>query len=468
MHWKSSRYNHAIATTDGAGVLYNGRTGAILELSRHVFASLKSLLPPANAFLPSEAQSHPLFPHLAGGGFLIEEACDELALLEAQYQLERKRSQFLITVLPTFACNLGCEYCFVGKKHGNMSSEVQAQLVAFVEEHLAGNSCPSMSVDWFGGEPLLAKDVIRKLSAHFIRLSDQAAIPYRAQVISNGTILTDEVVAILQGSRVDRLQITLDGPMDIHDLRRPYKSGRKSSFSQIVGSLPSAIGKFLIRLRINVDARNLHSVWELLELFVEKGWIGNESRFFPYLARVSPFTDACSGVSNKVCSMEEFYRVQFRWMQKLEELGIAVGAQGLYQFPEPKLYNCGAVGANGFVFTPEGEIHKCGLTVDDSTEAVGHLRDHGLVSKTKLQKWDNYSPFDNPVCRSCEFLPTCLGGCPRNQMESRTVQLKENCTYHMKYENQIVLFHLGHRNGLDMVGDMEMQKRTASPFRILQ
>src|SRR5580704_881221 len=250
MHWKSSRYNHAIATTDGAGVLYNGRTGAILELSRHVFASLKSLLPPANAFLPSEAQSHPLFPHLAGGGFLIEEACDELALLEAQYQLERKRSQFLITVLPTFACNLGCEYCFVGKKHGNMSSEVQAQLVAFVEEHLAGNSCPSMSVDWFGGEPLLAKDVIRKLSAHFIRLSDQAAIPYRAQVISNGTILTDEVVAILQGSRVDRLQITLDGPMDIHDLRRPYKSGRKSSFSQIVGSLPSAIGKFLIRLRI--------------------------------------------------------------------------------------------------------------------------------------------------------------------------------------------------------------------------
>jgi len=53
-------------------------------------------------------------------------------------------------------------------------------------------------------------------------------------------------------------------------------------------------------------------------------------------------------------------------------------------------------------------------------------------------------------------------------MESRTVQLKENCTYHMKYENQIVLFHLGHRNGLDMVGDMEMQKRTASPFRILQ
>jgi len=125
MQWKSSRYNHFMATREGSGVLYNGRTGAILELSHNLFGAVSSALRPAGSPLPAQALSPQLLPHLAGGGFLVEETCDELALIEAQYQQERKRSQFLLTILPTFACNLVCEYCFVSKKHGIMSAEVQ-------------------------------------------------------------------------------------------------------------------------------------------------------------------------------------------------------------------------------------------------------------------------------------------------------------------------------------------------------
>jgi hypothetical protein len=48
-------------------------------------------------------------------------------------------------------------------------------------------------------------------------------------------------------------------------------------------------------------------------------------------------------------------------MKRLHEYGVPVAFQALYQFPEPKLYNCGAIGNNGFIFNPNGEIHKCGL-----------------------------------------------------------------------------------------------------------
>jgi uncharacterized protein len=123
-------------------------------------------------------------------------------------------------------------------------------------------------------------------------------------------------------------------------------------------------------LRINVDARNVDQVWPLLDLFAERGWLGPETRFFPYLARVSPFTDACAGSAATVCRLDDFHAVQFRWMERLEHFGVPIIEQGLYQFPEPKLYSCGAVGANGFVFTPDGEIHKCGLEVDDSRRAI--------------------------------------------------------------------------------------------------
>src|SRR4029077_11623907 len=99
------------------------------------------------------------------------------------------------------------------------------------------------------GEPLLAKEAIRELSAEFIKICRCSGIPYRAQVITNGTILDDDIADLLLKAEVDRLQITLDGPMDVHDLRRPYKAGRKSSFSSIVSSLPSVIGQFIVRLR---------------------------------------------------------------------------------------------------------------------------------------------------------------------------------------------------------------------------
>ncbi len=70
--------------------------------------------------------------------------------------MNESRSQFLLTILPTFGCNLGCDYCFVGKKRGAMDRERQDQIIEFVTKRFASHTFPSMAVDWFGGEPLLA------------------------------------------------------------------------------------------------------------------------------------------------------------------------------------------------------------------------------------------------------------------------------------------------------------------------
>ena len=181
----------------------------------------------------------------------------------------------------------------------------------------------------------------------------------------------------------------------------------------------------------------------MLELFDSRGWLTEGSEFFPYLARVSPFTEACADVATHVVSMEDFFQTNFRWMDALRQRGVPVSAQGLYQVPEPRDYNCGAVGSNGFVFTPDGEIHKCGLEVDDTSKSIGHLETGIDAQSPNLERFEDYSPLDNEVCRECEYLPSCLGGCPRNQIERRTVQMKENCEFHEKYEADLLRFHTG-------------------------
>lgn len=440
--WKVSRYTHRIELNGGGGALYNGYSGAIVELSAGAYKKVCTILDQLNIRMLDEIERQPLFPHLIAGGFVVADEVDELEIIEQQYESERKRSKFLLTILPTFDCNLRCTYCFMGKKSGAMKLDICEQIARFATNHLATHSVSSMSVDWLGGEPLLAIDIISSLSSEFRELCDMYGIPYYAQVITNGTLLTETVVQSLQEAGVERLQITVDGPPDVHDKRRGFKSGHGSSFAAIMKGIGFAIGKFIIRLRINIDSHNMTQVWRLLDLFDQRGWLKPETGFFPYLARLSPYTETCAHVASFVCNMDDFYTLQFKWWEHLERLGLSVAFQPLYQFPEPRLYNCSAVGANGFIFTPDGEVHKCGLTVDDSTQSIGRVDQPLDINHPNNRQWLEYSPFKIPVCRECSFLPTCLGGCPRNQLQQRKGQIKENCRYYRLFESQILRFHL--------------------------
>lgn len=444
MAWKASHYTHLIPLSSGDGVVYNGRSGALVKLSSGAFARCEAILSstPKGKPFSTSVERDDLFAHLVAGSFVVEEEFDELAFIEDQYNRERNRSQFLLTILPTFGCNLGCDYCFVGKKKGAMDRERQDQIIEFVTKRFAGQKIPKMSVDWFGGEPLLGLPAIEYLSAAFLDLCARYDTPYSAQVITNGTMLSDKAVDVLTNAGVDRLQITLDGLKEIHDVRRPSKLRVISSFEQTILGLGRVVGKFVIRLRINVDKHNLPEAWRLLDFFAEQKWLGRDVAFYPYLARISPFTDACASVATEVCSIDEFQETNTRWMKRLHEYGVPVAFQALYQFPEPKLYNCGAIGNNGFIFNPNGEIHKCGLAVDDSTEAIGMLGEELDSNHANAVKWKEWTPLANPVCRGCEFLPSCLGGCPRNQMQMREVQKKENCQYYQQHENRILATHM--------------------------
>ncbi|HEX5883477.1 MAG TPA: radical SAM protein, partial [Pyrinomonadaceae bacterium] len=272
MAWKASHYTHLIPLTSGDGVVYNGRSGALVKLSPGAFARCEAILSstPKGKPLSTSLEGDDLFAHLIAGSFVVDLDFDELAFIEDQYNRERSRSQFLLTILPTFGCNLGCDYCFVGKKKGAMDRERQDQIVEFVTRRFATQKFPSMAVDWFGGEPLLALPAIEYLSAAFLDLCAKYDTPYSAQVITNGTMISDKAVEVMTNAGIDRLQITLDGLKEIHDVRRPSKLRVISSFEQTIFGLDRVVGKFVIRLRINVDKHNLPEAWRLLDFFAEQ------------------------------------------------------------------------------------------------------------------------------------------------------------------------------------------------------
>lgn len=180
--------------------------------------------------------------NLIAGGFLIERDFDELKSIKARYQDARRSSAFLLTILPTFTCNLDCTYCVVGTKQGRMSPSVEEMLIAFASKYVSENRVPSFQVDWFGGEPLLVPGSLERLSRAFQEICGRHGIPYRAQLVTNGTLITDDLVRRMSTWRVEQVQVTLDGGRKIHDARRRWKGAARSSFDEIVRGLELLVG----------------------------------------------------------------------------------------------------------------------------------------------------------------------------------------------------------------------------------
>ena len=71
---------------------------------------------------------------------------------------------------------------------------------------------------------------------------------------------------LLRDTKVSWLQVTVDGPPDVHNQRRPLKGGGET-FAQTLTAVQLALGHGIkVSIRINVDQTNRTYLRELLEI----------------------------------------------------------------------------------------------------------------------------------------------------------------------------------------------------------
>jgi uncharacterized protein len=341
-------------------------------------------------------------------GFLIRDDLDELVLLETQYKVAREsRDHLSLTIAPTINCNFRCTYCYQEHPNKKMGPEVQDRLVERARQAAARRR--GISVTWFGGEPLLALDVVEALSRRFLEITEANRVGYDAFMITNGSLLTRPVAERLNAVRVRKVQVTLDGPPDVHDARR-FKVGQKPTFDTIVGNLRAVCDLLEISLRINCDKTNRHRVLELLDILEAAGL---KRRVNPYLAKVDAYTEVCADVAETCMVTPEFSRFEAETYLAVYQRG-----WGMPIRPQPRSSVCIADKADGSVVDPEGRIYRCWNDMTRPKEIVDHLKLIPTIEMKKNQaKWDDWTPFTLPECRECRMLPHCLGGCLFNAMK---------------------------------------------------
>jgi uncharacterized protein len=135
-------------------------------------------------------------------------------------------------------CNLACRYCFEApvfrKRHRRkqiMSEDVIRASIDLLHDYSGPDE--AINVTLFGGEPLLNIDGVK-----FATEYAEERFPGRSlalNITTNGTLLTDEVLAFLSRHRISVL-LSIDGLAGSHDRYRIDKKGR-GTFDAVAAAL---------------------------------------------------------------------------------------------------------------------------------------------------------------------------------------------------------------------------------------
>jgi len=137
--------------------------------------------------------------------------------------------------MATRDCNLSCRYCYLPAAD-NRGADPKAS-AQWVDRVLT--DFPSIRfVKLFGGEPLLAVDVVREVCA---RIEKWRANGRRLgiSIVTNGTLLDRKAVQILSDHRIS-ITVSLDGSAEIHDYLRPAARSRVPQWTRIVDGIALA------------------------------------------------------------------------------------------------------------------------------------------------------------------------------------------------------------------------------------
>ena len=325
----------------------------------------------------------------------------------------RDDDEIQIFYVPTYACNFNCTYCYQEGYGNEQFGDAEAVTNAFfnyVDNEFAGKR---KYITVFGGEPLLPDNATRRKIELIIQEANKRNLSLA--FVTNAWAL-ESYIPLLKTASVREIQITLDGPAEIHDKRRPLHSGQ-GTFNKVA----SAIGKALeaglpVNLRAVMDKENMPYLPELAEYAVAQGWtksplfktqLGrnyelhycqeNAKRLYD---RLSMYEDLYALIKKHPVIME-FHRPAFSISRFLFDNG---------EMPDPLYDSCPGCKTE-WAFDYSGQIFSCTATVGKPGESLGTFYPEVTKKEDAIDAWQERDVTTIPECRSCEMRLACGGGC---------------------------------------------------------
>lgn len=400
----------------GKYMLIHGYTGAIDIATENLLKKIQSVASGMD-LLPETVEVL-----LKRGYITTKTQEEEYAYVARMAKALYQKSEILntnFTFVVTYNCNFRCPYCFERRE-----SKDGAHQIVFTQEMVdkVYNAMDIIQprkllrknvITLYGGEPLLAEN--KEIVTYIIAEGQKRG--YKFSIITNGYDL-DSFLDVLSSDNIEEMQITIDGPKEIHNQRRIHYKDIET-FNKIIENVRLILPKGItIRVRMNTDNLNVGKFADLKIYFEQIGFY-KYPNFHLYSA---PLYDSDS-VSDTEHEKLDFVTAQtFVTKHKHYHTLSLCNDGGAYYMISQALNNHRAIAfrsiyclsqAGEYAFDPLGNIYPCWEMVGRKEHLIGSLAGNKIEWKREvLKKWHTSNVDDKGICNHCSYALLCAGNCP--------------------------------------------------------
>jgi uncharacterized protein len=417
--------------------LMNTLTDAQLVVSPDVAALLDRVgapgAPAGGEFGAGELEA---IEQLRDNGFIVADRQTERQDLDKFFtRVTSSTDELNITVLTTLQCNFACDYCYQGDRDDynkfaeKMTLDTAARVALWIERELDRVRPERLTLMFFGGEPLLNVPVMYYLAEQVSRAAAERSVPLTVTMITNGLLLTPEIVDRLVPFGLKSVKITLDGDRDTHNRMRPLRGGQ-GTFDRIVENIRQVAGRVRVAIGGNFDESSVDSYPALLDFLRAQDFadklvkvnfkpvIRHEAAppakgvlaLTPVNAEGKPLGGTCmsnvgkGSLGGSTCDSCGFAEDQTDFLRKETKRHGFPTPDGVHMGP------CHVHMQHAHTIGPDGSLYACPGFTGDLGQSTGHIDDRRdpLREKTR-EKFDRLNPWME--CGDCAFIPVCAGGC---------------------------------------------------------
>ena len=314
------------------------------------------------------------------------------------------------------SCNLNCAYCFAsqGKYQGEralMSFDVAKQAMDFLVAN-SGNHV-NLEVDFFGGEPLMNFDVVKKTVEYARSIEKEHGKNFRFTLTTNGVDVDEEVMEFAN-KECHNVVMSIDGRKDVHDRFRVDYQGR-GSYDQIIPKFQ----EFAARrgdTGYYVRGTYTHHNTDFLEDIKHMADLGfTQLSMEPVVC--SP-DDPCALTQEDLPVLFAQYEDLAKYMLQRQKDGKPITFYhymiDLTHGPciHKRIAGCGS-GVEYFAVTPWGDLYPCHQFVGDEKYLMGNVWE-GVTALETQNSFRQCNVYARPECDDCWARLYCSGGCAAN------------------------------------------------------
>lgn len=388
INFKKSRYNIFVQYREGEHIIFNPISGA---LGKFDSATMKRYT--NDSLTPEEINK------LIEKGIYVPNFVNEIDQINKDRIEGIYKNNKHFRIWTTSACNANCYYCFEnGIPQINMSKDTADETFDFLNSMVIEGD--HISIEWFGGEPLLNVNIIEYLSSKFKQTFEEKGIKWHASVISNGSLLTKHIIEKCASEwNIRNFQITLDGYNNEYNRIKNYHDIYKYNFDNVICNIKMLVKNGInVNIRMNYDTANYDTLKTLIKFMHQNFYKEKYIKYYIY-----PVWDALGDRKDHFVSKAKADEQMIDLMKMLIDYKMA-DIRSLCRLRYRK-HQCSACNIYGFSILPNGDLLKCSEAFNS---VVGNVST-GLKEDYLALKWTDVGIDDE--CKECIYLPLCQGGC---------------------------------------------------------